>query len=197
MEPRTKHPDVLANLVLIGGRGCGKSSVSKRIALTNRGFMLFSLDAMIRYEAKGLTVPEIVEQQGWAEFRELEYEVVNKLTRMDQGLVIDCGGGVVVDLDESGDEMFSLRKVEALRSNGLVFYLDRDPEYLVHRIAGDPNRPDLSETKSFLEIMARREPWYREAAHHVIKCDDLDKQGIADEVLQIFYDSTGVDLESV
>lgn len=196
MDLRTPHPYVRRNLVLIGGRGCGKSSVSKRIAIENRGFSLFSLDAMIRYEAKGLTVPEIVESLGWAEFRDLEYEVVRKLTNISRGLVLDCGGGVVVDLDEKGEEIFSTRKVDALRRNGLVMYLERDPKYLAERIAGDPDRPDLSEERSFLEIMERRAPWYLQAAHHVIKCDDLSKQEIADQALRIFYDSTGVELET-
>ena len=51
MGSREEHPELAKNLVLIGGRGCGKSSVAKRLARCNRHFMLFSLDAMIRYEA--------------------------------------------------------------------------------------------------------------------------------------------------
>ena len=50
MTTRIAHPDLNRNLVLIGGRGCGKSSVAKRLVRLNRNFMLFSLDALIRYE---------------------------------------------------------------------------------------------------------------------------------------------------
>ena len=49
MAAREEHPALAKNLVLIGGRGCGKSSVAKRLARCNRHFMLFSLDALIRY----------------------------------------------------------------------------------------------------------------------------------------------------
>jgi len=197
MAARSKHPELSRNLVLIGGRGSGKTSIAKRVALANRGFMLFSLDSLIRYEAAGSTVPEIVAERGWAGFRQLEYEVLEKLTQISRGLVMDCGGGIVVDLDDEGEEIFSERKVERLRADGVVIYLRRDHAYLAGRIAGDANRPDLSESKSFLEIMARREPWYQQAAHHVIECDGLPKIEIANQVLKIFYRDTGHDPSKV
>ncbi len=194
---RTKHPEIRCNLALIGGRGCGKTSISKRIALANRGFMLFSTDALIRYEAGGLTIPEIVEAEGWPRFRDLEYDVLEKLVKMRTGVLLDCGGGIMVDLDERGDEVFSERKVELLRADSIVVYLRRDHQFLADKIAGDKNRPDLSETRSFLEIMERREPWYMKAAHHVLECGDASKNEIATEILKLFYRETGHDLSKV
>ena len=46
----------------------------------------------------------------------------------------------------------------------MVVFIKRDVDYLASKIAGDANRPSLSETNSFKEIMARREPWYERAA---------------------------------
>lgn len=148
--------------------------------------MLFSLDALIRYEADAATIPEIVEDRGWPGFRDLEFQVVEKVARFENSALIDCGGGVVVDLDEDGNEIFSERKVEALRRNSLVVYLRRNPAYLAGRIAGDPNRPSLSDEESFLDIMARRGPWYERAAHHVIECGDEPKTALADRVFSWF-----------
>jgi len=191
MASRTPHPEVLRNLVLIGGRGCGKSSVAKRILRRNRSFMLFSLDALIRYEAGALSIPEIVERDGWRGFRDLELRVVEKVAAFEREALLDCGGGVVVDLDERGDEVFSERKVEAIRRHGLVVYLRRDPEYLLDRIGRDPNRPELSETHSFLELMARRDPWYRAAAHLVLDCEAESKNDLTEVVLDWFYRTQG------
>ncbi len=190
--PSADHPPLTCNLALIGGRGCGKSSVSKRLARRNKHFLLFSLDALIRYERGGVAIPEIVEREGWPGFRELEFEVVKRVTSFPAGALVDCGGGVVVDLDAEGREVFSERKVEALRRSCRVVYLDRDIEVLRRKVEGDANRPALSNTESFVQIMERRDPWYRRAAHHVVECGDKTKPEITEEVLHWFYDEIGV-----
>jgi len=193
MSERTPHPQLRSSLALIGGRGCGKSSVAKRLARRNRHFLLFSLDALIRYESGGISIPEIVERHGWAHFREVEYQVVEKVTRFPSSTLLDCGGGVVVDLDPNGEEVFSERKVEALRSHAHVVYLWRDPRYLVQRAASDPDRPALSQTESFREILDRRDPWYRRAAHWTLDCTDLSKSALTERILAWFYERTGVE----
>lgn len=192
MSLSADHPELSRNLALIGGRGCGKSSVSKRLARRNKNFMLFSLDALIRYERGGISIPELVEREGWAGFRELEYQVVKRVAAFPCGALVDCGGGVVVDLDASGSEVLSDRKVEALRSSCRVVYLSRDFEYLRLRVEGDSNRPSLSGDESFVEILERRDPWYRAAAHHVLPCDGMTKQEITEAVLSWFYGELGV-----
>ena len=193
MPTRVPHPELKYNLALIGGRGCGKSSVAKRLARTNRNFMLFSLDALIRYESGATPIPEIVEDKGWEGFRELEFEVVKKVSAFSSGALIDCGGGVVVDLDKAGQEVFSERKVSALKRHSLVVYLERDPDYLLSRIQDDTNRPSLSESESFLEIMKRRAPWYEQAADLILDCNDQDKSILAEEILEWFYGRNGIE----
>lgn len=184
---RTPHPDLKYNLGLIGGRGCGKTSIAKRLARCNRNFMLFSLDSLIRYESRADTIAEIVRREGWQGFRDLEYVVTKRASAFEGGALIDCGGGVVVDLDASGHEIFSQRKVDALRRHGLLVYLKRDTEYLLSRVGKDPNRPALSQSESFEQIMARRHPWYERAADIVLECGNRHKEDLAEEILAWFY----------
>ena len=188
MASSAPHPELVRNLVLVGGRGCGKSSVAKRILRRNRNFHLFCLDALVRYEAGGSTIPEIVEREGWAGFRDREFAVVEKVAAFEHGALVDCGGGVVVDLDAAGQEVRSERKISALRRHGLIVYLQRDADYLLERIGHDPNRPDLSATESFVELMARRDPWYREAADFTLECGRDPKSDLVDQILAWFYD---------
>ena len=51
----------------------------------------------------------------------------------------------------------------------------------------------LSDQHDFKTIMARRDPWYRQAADVVIDCNDDGKTEIARTVLRWFYEEIGVD----
>ena len=186
MGERIEHPELKKNLVLVGGRGSGKSSLAKRLSRTNRHFMLFSLDALIRYEADGANIPEIVAREGWAGFRARELAVVQRVAAIEGGALIDCGGGVVVELDRDGRERYSARKVDALRRHGRVVYLHRSLDYLEDR-SEDENRPTLSSDETFQQIMKRRDPWYRRAADHVVECGERSKSALAREILDWFY----------
>jgi shikimate kinase len=187
MGERVEHPELKKNLVLVGGRGSGKSSLAKRLARTNRRFMLFSLDALIRYEADGANIPAIVAREGWAGFRARELAVVEKVAAIEGGALIDTGGGVVVELDRDGRERYSARKVDALRRHGRVVYLHRALDYLEERADDDENRPTLSGDETFRSVMKRRDPWYRQAADHVIECGNRSKTALAREILDWFY----------
>jgi shikimate kinase len=192
MPRRVDHPILKKNLVLIGGRGCGKSSLAKRLARVNRHFMLFSLDALVRYEANGAKIPEIVAREGWAGFRARELAVVDKVASIQGGALIDAGGGVIVDLDRDGAEQYSARKVDALKRHGRIVYLHRPIDYLVERAEHDENRPPLSRDDSFRQILKRRDPWYRRAADHVVECGERPKSSVAREILDWFYRDLGI-----
>ena len=181
-------PQSNKNLVLIGGRGCGKSSIARRIKFRQRKLILFELDALIRYEAGGMSIPELVAARGWRHFRELEYAVTRKASAFSGGVMLDCGGGIVTDLDAEGNEIFSARKVNALRETGLVVYLQRDVDYLLNRIRDDSNRPSLSDTVSFTQIMHRRDPWYREAADLVLECKGSSKERLSNRILDWYLE---------
>lgn len=165
------------NLVLVGYRGTGKSAVGRRLgALLER--TVVSLDEEIVRRA-GRPIPEVVRAHGWNHFRDLEESVCRTYGARD-GLVIDCGGGVV-ERDANA---------ASLRANGRVYWLRARPATIVARIGGDTSRPSLTGSKSFTdeveEVLARRAPRYQALAHEVVDTDGRDVDDLAAEISRSF-----------
>ena len=168
------------NLILIGYRGTGKSTVGKVLAKRlNRE--LISTDKEIVKRA-GRSIPEIVQEKGWEYFRDLESDVCRDLAGRDN-LVIDTGGGAIL---RQGN-------VEALKRNGTLFWLTASVETIAGRIGGDTQRPSLTGAKSFIEeieeVLRERTPKYQAAADHVLSTDGRSIQQLASTILGLF-DST-------
>ena len=162
------------NIVLIGYRGTGKTSVGKLLA-ERLGRQLVSTDAEVIRRA-ALSVPEIVKQFGWDRFRDLESEVCLELGGKDR-LVIDTGGGVIL----------RQQNVDRLKANGVLFWLTATVRTITERIGGDTQRPSLTGAKSFTdeveEVLREREPRYKAAADHVIQTDGRSLVQVADAIL--------------
>ncbi len=106
------------NIVLTGMPGCGKSTVGKLIAdKLNREF--YDIDKEIVKEA-GTEITEIFAAKGETAFRDMETAVTKRLSALS-GVVISCGGGTVLR-DEN---------VNALRRNGIIYFIDRPLDQLV------------------------------------------------------------------
>jgi shikimate kinase len=203
------------NIAIIGGRGCGKSSICRRLFAHDKRFKLMSLDDLIVYE-ESMSIPEIVSAHSWEYFRDVEYKCcVKAANAFSEFTLIDCGGGICVDLDENGEEIYSERKINALKETAMIVFIKRDVDYLASKIAGDANRPSLSATNSFKEIMERRGPWYERAADLILdgslesgggdSSNDnsstnannetalVKKKKIGKEILRYFYAKAGVE----
>lgn len=171
------------NLVLIGYRGTGKSTVAEHLA-TKLGWKAVSTDAQIVEKAQR-SIPDIIASNGWDHFRNLETEVCLALKARDR-MVIDTGGGLILRPEN----------VEALKPNGLVFWLTAAVTTITRRISDDTQRPALTAGKTFVEeiqeVLTERTPKYQAAADHTIATDDLSPEEIASQILNIAR-SHGID----
>ncbi|WP_028878353.1 shikimate kinase [Terasakiella pusilla] len=170
------------NIALIGMRGAGKSKVSRRLSLAMKRDVL-SCDLLIEYDNGGKSIAEIIaEHKGdWRAFRDMEYATLQKICALD-GNIIDCGGGIVVDVDENGQEIYSERKINLLRQSGRIVWLKGDIARLAAKVKGDAKRPSLSETKSAEDVMRRRLPFYEKAADIVIDIEGKSRRMVAEIV---------------
>ncbi len=161
------------NLVLIGYRGTGKSTVAELLA-RKLGMEVVSLDQEIVRHA-GRSIPEIVAEHGWPRFRDIEAEVTRRCCERDD-IIIDAGGGVILRPEN----------VESLRCRGTLFWLRASVPVIVARIEGGTQRPALTAGKSFTEeveeVLRERTPLYEAAAHHHVDTDALSPDQVAEEI---------------
>ena len=87
------------NIVLIGYRAVGKTTVAAQVA-HRLGRPMIDLDAVVEQEA-GESIPDLVRREGWAEFRRREKAVVERYASQE-GMVLATGGGVILDARKHG-----------------------------------------------------------------------------------------------
>ena len=163
------------NVALVGYRGTGKSAVARLVG-ERLGLEVVSLDAELEQVA-GQPIPRVVAERGWSGFRDLEEQIVQRFAGRD-GLVLDCGGGVVEREGNFG----------VLRSSGVVILLTAKVATIVDRIAGDTQRPSLtgrSFTDEVAEVLERRRPLYERLAHHRVPTDGRSLEEVAAEIVQL------------
>ena len=167
----------LMNIILMGYRGCGKTTVGRIVAeKLQRPF--FDTDAMIQ-ERLGKTIREIVADGGWEAFRVLERSAVDELAGRE-GCIIALGGGAVL----------YEQNVKALKRNGFFLWLTADGATIAGRLrndgASDAQRPSLSGTDTVAEIeilLREREPVYRLVADRVIDTIGRSVDEVAAEIM--------------
>lgn len=170
----------LRNFAFIGPRRAGKSRLSRKFA-RRLDRVLLSTDTLISYEAGGIPIRDIVAAEGWAGFREREYRLLEKVVAMP-AVVIDCGGGILADVDSDGSEYFSERKAALLRKNCITIYLRRNVQWLLSRELDSSHRPKLA--ADYEAVLRRRLPWYEKAADYVL---DLTKRDVSEGIEELLF----------
>lgn len=135
------------NIVLCGMPSCGKSTVGAELSRrTGRRFV--DTDEIVALQA-GMDIPEIFAREGEAGFRKRETAAIESIAP-EQGLIVATGGGAVL----------SGLNCRLLRHNGLLCFLDRDPELLMPTA----DRPLSRSRAELMALYAKRLPVYAKAA---------------------------------
>lgn len=138
--------------------GAGKTTVGRQLA---KRFGRRFLDADHEIEARtGVAIPTIFEIEGEAGFRRREASVIADLAK-ENDLVLATGGGAVLDAGSRA----------TLAASGVVVYLNAPATLLYERTRHDRNRPLLQVADplgKLREILAVRDPLYREVAHVIV-----------------------------
>ena len=167
-------------IVLMGARGCGKTTVGRLVA-SRLSVEFVDIDDVIVARA-GKTIRQIFAADGEPAFRDIESAALADALRWLDGRVLSLGGGTV--LRESNRDLLA-------RSSAYRYYLRCDPEQLHTRIVADPNtaanRPALTKlggsVEEVRELSAIREPLYRAAMTREIDVTSLTAKQVAMTIL--------------
>jgi shikimate kinase len=160
------------NIFLVGPMGAGKSTVGRQLA-ESLGYEFQDSDQEIQRRT-GVDIPTIFEFEGEEGFRNRERQVVEELAQQD-GIVLATGGGVVLSPENR----------QQLAARGFVIYLHCSPEQQYARTARDRNRPllDTDDPQQRLrELMAEREPIYRQVADMVVSTERRGTSSVVKEI---------------
>jgi shikimate kinase len=149
------------HVVLVGLMGAGKTSVGRRLA-QRLGLPFVDSDHAIEESAR-MTIPEIFELRGEAEFRAGERKVIARLLGERQQ-VIATGGGAYMDPDTRA----------RIRAQGISLWLKAELPVLMRRVQKRQNRPLLRQPDPeavMRDLITRRHPVYAEADITVLSED--------------------------
>ena len=159
-------------IVLVGPMGAGKSTIGR---LVSKQLDIPFKDSDHVIEARcGADIPWIFDVEGEEGFRQRETAVLQDMM-MESSLVLATGGGII--LREENRLL--------LKQADVVIYLCADVEHLVRRTEKDKKRPLLQVAdprQKIIDLLAERDPLYREVATHVVTTDTRSPKLVAKEI---------------
>ncbi|HHZ09755.1 MAG TPA: shikimate kinase [Rhizobiales bacterium] len=173
------------SIVFVGLMGAGKTAIGRRVA-TTLGLAFIDSDHEIETVSR-MTIPELFERYGEAEFRALEQRVIARI--LENGpLVLSTGGGAYM----------SEQTRKAIADHGVSIWLKADLDTLMERVIKKQNRPLLktADPRAVMQkLMDERYPTYAKADVTVATRQER-KEVIADEVIAALRSRLGLEDET-
>ncbi len=161
----------MKNIVIAGFMGTGKTKVAK-ILSARLNMKYVSTDRLVE-EKEGISIREIFSKKGEGHFRKAENGAIKDAALMEN-VVIDAGGGVVVDPEN----------LKNLKKKGMVVCLWADPGIILERTKKYTHRPLLNVRDplgKIKELLKSRRPFYERADCH-IDTSAMSAEEAADEI---------------
>lgn len=180
--PIALHPEAEAfrtrlgtrSVVLVGMPGSGKSSIGRRLG-QRLGLDFADADAEIE-RAANMSIPELFQTKGEAEFRKGEQKVIARL--LESGpRVIATGGGAFMNADTRA----------RIKEKGVSIWLKADVETLFKRVKRKSNRPLLQNADpegTLRNMLAAREPTYAEADLTITSCE-VPHENVVEDIVTL------------
>ena len=159
------------NISFIGMMGCGKTTIGKELSsLYDYNFIDLD-DEIVKKEQQ--EIKNIFDLRGEKYFRNIEKILLKKITSSEEGYILSCGGGVVLDQEN----------LALLKEKTSVIWLKADSNIIYERLKLDKTRPLLKSIsiEKIEDILQKRKNLYI-MADYVIDTNSNDLELIIKEL---------------
>lgn len=162
------------NIYLVGFMGTGKSAVGRELA-GKKKLRFVDLDELIELKEKR-AISDIFAKKGEPYFRKIEKRVLKEVSR-SKGLVVACGGGIVLDKDN----------IKIMKETGIMVCLTASPEAILKRTSAFTHRPllNVKEPKKQIGLLLKMRAPYYAKADKAIDTSRLSVRTVASRILKI------------
>lgn len=127
-----------------------------------------------------MSIDQIFENMGEQYFRNIETEIINEVSNLDN-TVISCGGGCVKNK----------QNIRKLRRKGIIICLKADIDTIYERLLSNSDEKPLAKDKTkaeIAELLKEREKLYMQADFYISSAG-RDVSSVADEIEFIYRNS--------
>lgn len=166
------------NIALIGFMGTGKTTVGK--LLSKKLNMKFVESDNIIVEQANKSINEIFEKFGEEKFREIEKNIIKKLSK-EKNTIISCGGGVVIKKEN----------ISNLQKSSIIILLNSEIKEIIKRLETDKSRPllksenKLEKKKRITLLLDKRKDLYLDSADIIIDTTGKKPEQITEEIISV------------
>jgi len=173
MAAVSKKQRDMKNIVLTGFMGSGKTAVGRELSHL-LGWKIIDVDEEI-VKAQDTSIGELFRKLGESVFRDLETEMIRKVSR-NRNVIISTGGGAVLREEN----------MNILRENGTIVCLWASVDTVFKRTSCNDERPLLqveNPRQRIEELLECRRPFY-EKADMVVDTEEKTPLHIAEEIIK-------------
>ena len=161
------------NIAIMVFRGTGKTTICKLLAKSLDKQLILTDEEILRRIKT--TIPKNIKRHGWDKFRDIETDIIERLSSLDD-CIFDISGDIVM----RNENMINLKK------NSIVVLLTAGLKTIANRLKIKKNKSLLDKydyVDELKEFFAEREARYKKSADYTIDTSGLSPEEVCELVM--------------
>ena len=156
------------NIAIMGFRGTGKTTVCRLLAGKLGRQLILTEEEILK---KTGSMQKYVKKYGWEKFREVESEIMEKISDLDECI-----------FDISGDIVMRNENVISLKKNSILILLTADLRTIESRLKSKSPADSYDYADEVKEFFQERETKYKKSADYTIDTSSLSPDEVCELV---------------